>query len=103
MLTFASNLEAARSQMAFTLGFHIILASVGVAFPGQPRRPARCCSRRPKGAATKPLRPGLALDAASDGFVANYVWSESRASRRGSSFRVDRSDGHQEDPTHGTS
>src|SRR4051812_27299990 len=29
----ASNLEAARSQMAFTLGFHIILASVGVAFP----------------------------------------------------------------------
>ncbi len=33
MLTFASTLEAARSQMAFTLGFHIILASVGVAFP----------------------------------------------------------------------
>jgi cytochrome bd ubiquinol oxidase subunit I len=33
MLTFASDLEAARSQMAFTLGFHIILASVGVAFP----------------------------------------------------------------------
>ena len=33
MLTFASNLEAARSQMAFTLGFHIILASIGVAFP----------------------------------------------------------------------
>ena len=33
MLTFASQLEAARSQMAFTLGFHIILASVGVAFP----------------------------------------------------------------------
>ena len=33
MLTFASNLEAARSQMAFTLGFHIILASLGVAFP----------------------------------------------------------------------
>jgi cytochrome d ubiquinol oxidase subunit I len=30
---FASNLEAARSQMAFTLGFHIILASVGVALP----------------------------------------------------------------------
>jgi cytochrome bd ubiquinol oxidase subunit I len=29
----ASNLEAARSQMAFTLGFHIILASFGVAFP----------------------------------------------------------------------
>jgi cytochrome bd ubiquinol oxidase subunit I len=29
----ASQLEAARSQMAFTLGFHIILASVGVAFP----------------------------------------------------------------------
>ena len=29
----ASNLEAARSQMAFTLGFHIILASIGVAFP----------------------------------------------------------------------
>jgi cytochrome bd ubiquinol oxidase subunit I len=33
MLTLASNLEAARSQMAFTLGFHIILASVGVALP----------------------------------------------------------------------
>ena len=33
MLTFASNLEAARSQMAFTLGFHIILASLGVALP----------------------------------------------------------------------
>jgi cytochrome d ubiquinol oxidase subunit I len=29
----ATNLEAARSQMAFTLGFHIILASLGVAFP----------------------------------------------------------------------
>jgi cytochrome d ubiquinol oxidase subunit I len=33
VLTFASQLEAARSQMAFTLGFHIILASFGVAFP----------------------------------------------------------------------
>jgi cytochrome d ubiquinol oxidase subunit I len=33
MLTFASNLAAARSQMAFTLGFHIILASLGVALP----------------------------------------------------------------------
>jgi cytochrome d ubiquinol oxidase subunit I len=33
MLTLASNLEAARSQMAFTLGFHIILASAGVALP----------------------------------------------------------------------
>jgi cytochrome d ubiquinol oxidase subunit I len=33
VLTFASNLEAARSQMAFTLGFHIILGSVGVALP----------------------------------------------------------------------
>ena len=29
----ASELGAARSQMAFTLGFHIILASLGVAFP----------------------------------------------------------------------
>ena len=29
----ATQLEAARSQMAFTLGFHIILASVGMAFP----------------------------------------------------------------------
>ena len=29
----ASELEAARSQMAFTLGFHIVLASLGVAFP----------------------------------------------------------------------
>src|SRR3954469_14008424 len=28
-----SQLEAARSQMAFTLGFHIVLASLGVAFP----------------------------------------------------------------------
>ncbi len=33
MLTFASTLQAARSQMAFTLGFHIILASLGVALP----------------------------------------------------------------------
>src|SRR5258707_1316454 len=33
MLILASNLGAARSQMAFTLGFHIILASLGVAFP----------------------------------------------------------------------
>ena len=33
MLTFASNIEAARSQMAFTLGFHIVLASLGVALP----------------------------------------------------------------------
>lgn len=33
MITLASQLEAARSQMAFTLGFHIILASLGVAFP----------------------------------------------------------------------
>jgi len=29
----ASNLLAARQQMAFTLGFHIVLASMGVAFP----------------------------------------------------------------------
>ena len=29
----ASELGAARSQMAFTLGFHIILASLGVGFP----------------------------------------------------------------------
>src|SRR3954451_18214183 len=28
-----SNLEWARSQMAFTLGFHIVLASIGVALP----------------------------------------------------------------------
>jgi cytochrome bd ubiquinol oxidase subunit I len=34
VLTFASSqLAPARSQMAFTLGFHIILASLGVAFP----------------------------------------------------------------------
>ena len=33
LLLAASNLGAARSQMAFTLGFHIILASLGVAFP----------------------------------------------------------------------
>jgi cytochrome bd ubiquinol oxidase subunit I len=32
-LPLASELTAARSQMAFTLGFHIILASLGVAFP----------------------------------------------------------------------
>jgi cytochrome bd ubiquinol oxidase subunit I len=32
-LPLATDLTAARSQMAFTLGFHIILASVGVAFP----------------------------------------------------------------------
>ena len=29
----SSNLLAARNQMAFTLGFHIILACLGVAFP----------------------------------------------------------------------
>ena len=33
LLPLAADLEAARSQMAFTLGFHIILASLGVAFP----------------------------------------------------------------------
>ena len=33
LLPLATDLEAARSQMAFTLGFHIILASMGVAFP----------------------------------------------------------------------
>jgi cytochrome bd ubiquinol oxidase subunit I len=33
MIVIASALGAARSQMAFTLGFHIILASAGVAFP----------------------------------------------------------------------
>jgi cytochrome bd ubiquinol oxidase subunit I len=32
-LPLASDLEAARSQMAFTLGFHIVLASLGVALP----------------------------------------------------------------------
>jgi cytochrome bd ubiquinol oxidase subunit I len=32
-IPFATDLGAARSQMAFTLGFHIILASLGVAFP----------------------------------------------------------------------
>src|SRR6201982_3120338 len=32
-LPLAADLGAARSQMAFTLGFHIILASLGVAFP----------------------------------------------------------------------
>ena len=32
-IPFASELDAARSQMAFTLGFHIILASLGVGFP----------------------------------------------------------------------
>src|SRR6478672_1548497 len=33
LLLAASQLGPARSQMAFTLGFHIILASLGVAFP----------------------------------------------------------------------
>ena len=33
MLAAASQLAPARSQMAFTLGFHIVLASFGVAFP----------------------------------------------------------------------
>src|SRR4051795_10102423 len=33
VLLAASDLGAARSQMAFTLAFHIILASLGVAFP----------------------------------------------------------------------
>jgi cytochrome bd ubiquinol oxidase subunit I len=33
VLILASNLGAARGQMAFTLGFHIILASLGVALP----------------------------------------------------------------------
>ena len=32
-LVLASELLAAREQMAFTLGFHIILACLGVAFP----------------------------------------------------------------------
>jgi cytochrome bd ubiquinol oxidase subunit I len=32
-IPFASDLAASRSQMAFTLGFHIILASLGVALP----------------------------------------------------------------------
>ena len=32
-MTVATTLELARSQMAFTLGFHIILASLGVALP----------------------------------------------------------------------
>src|SRR4051795_12439068 len=30
----ASNLLAAREQMAFTLGFHIVLSCIGVALPG---------------------------------------------------------------------
>src|SRR5436305_11503503 len=33
LLAAASDVGAARSQMAFTLGFHIVLASLGVAFP----------------------------------------------------------------------
>src|SRR5215210_8022413 len=32
-LVASSDLLPARSQMAFTLGFHIVLASMGVAFP----------------------------------------------------------------------
>src|SRR5436190_1327199 len=33
LLAVASQLTPARSQMGFTLGFHIVLASLGVAFP----------------------------------------------------------------------
>src|SRR5215218_6470983 len=33
LLAVSSELAPARSQMAFTLGFHIILACLGVAFP----------------------------------------------------------------------
>jgi cytochrome bd ubiquinol oxidase subunit I len=33
LITLAADLGAARSQMAFTLGFHIILACIGVGFP----------------------------------------------------------------------
>src|SRR6476469_1446866 len=33
LLAVSSQLAPARSQMAFTLGFHIVLASMGVAFP----------------------------------------------------------------------
>ena len=33
LLAVSSELLPARSQMAFTLGFHIILACLGVAFP----------------------------------------------------------------------
>ena len=33
ILAAATHLLVAREQMAFTLGFHIILASLGVAFP----------------------------------------------------------------------
>src|SRR4051812_37875316 len=33
LLATSSQLAPARSQMAFTLGFHIVLASLGVAFP----------------------------------------------------------------------
>src|SRR5204863_5782884 len=33
LLAVSSELTPARSQMAFTLGFHIVLASLGVAFP----------------------------------------------------------------------
>src|SRR5260370_36841082 len=33
LLAVSSQLAPARSQMAFTLGFHIVLASLGVAFP----------------------------------------------------------------------
>jgi cytochrome d ubiquinol oxidase subunit I len=33
LIPIAADLSAARSQMAFTLGFHIVLACIGVAFP----------------------------------------------------------------------
>jgi cytochrome d ubiquinol oxidase subunit I len=33
-----SNLLAAREQMAFTLGFHIVLSCIGVALPAAGRR-----------------------------------------------------------------
>ena len=52
----ASQLEAARSQMAFTLGFHIILASLGRGVPGDDadRQLPRPAPRRRRRAAARP-------------------------------------------------
>jgi hypothetical protein len=39
--TILTNLLAARWQMGFSLGWHIVLASLGVAFPSTDRRGRR--------------------------------------------------------------
>ena len=55
LLPLAADLGAARSQMAFTLGFHIVLASLGVALPGDDadRQLPRAAARRRRRAAAR--------------------------------------------------